>query len=116
MMVKHVLCVTLSALSLVACSDLTGANDADEKADKKQQNPDPVANTPSPVEISCAYPAGGNFGVAVNMIVPSNKQWDGYAELADTNAPPQHHGIGEYFDCDGSRGINAIMVDTSQFG
>jgi hypothetical protein len=115
-MLKHIACVALTSLSLVACSDLTGANDADEKAEKKKNNPDPVAVTPAPTEISCAYPGGPNFGVAMNMIVPSNKQWDGYAELTDTNAPAQHHGIGEFFDCDGSRGINAVVVDTSQYG
>ncbi len=114
-MLKHIVCVALASAALVGCSDLTGANDADERAEKKQKNPEPVANTPAPHDISCAYPQG-QFGVAMNMTVPSNKQWDGFAELTDTNAPPQHHGIGEWFDCDGSRGINAIMVDTSQFG
>jgi hypothetical protein len=104
------------AAGLAGCSDLTGANDAGDNADKNSEQPDPVANTPSPTEITCAYPVVGNYGVSPNMVVPKTHQWQGYAELTDTNQPAQTISAGQFFDCDGSRGIHAIMVDTSQYG
>ncbi|MCA9618124.1 MAG: hypothetical protein KC731_03860 [Myxococcales bacterium] len=60
----------------------------------------------------CEYPQGP-YGVAQGAIVPPNLSWQGYAPGAST---PSTISIADLFDCDGSRGIDAIIVDTSQYG
>jgi hypothetical protein len=62
----------------------------------------------------CEYPAGP-YGVAEGQTVPPMLTWQGYAE------GPSSDGVvtitmSDYFDCDGTKGIDALMVDTSQFG
>ncbi len=61
----------------------------------------------------CTYPAGP-YGVAVNATLSPSLSWQGYDEgpvgQVTTIA------LQDYFDCDGSKGINALMVETSQYG
>jgi|RhiMetdeSRZDD1v2_1073273.scaffolds.fasta_scaffold1367617_2 hypothetical protein len=60
----------------------------------------------------CTYPAGP-YGVAQGQVVPPTLTWQGYAPGSNTVTTIS---IQDFFDCDGSKGINAVMVDTSQFG
>lgn len=46
----------------------------------------------------------------VGATVPGNLEWQGFAENADT---PGTVRIQDYFDCDGSKGIHALLLDTS---
>jgi hypothetical protein len=55
-----------------------------------------------------AYPAGP-FGLNVGDVV-SNFSWTGYAPGASTTSTIQ---LSDYYDCDGSRGINALLIDVS---
>lgn len=65
---------------------------------------------PGPTE--CEYPAGP-YGVAQGQIVPPNLTWQGFAP---GSSAAQTISILDFFDCDGSRGIHAVLFDTSQFG
>ena len=65
---------------------------------------------PGPTE--CEYPAGP-YGVAQGQIVPPNLTWQGFAPGSSTASTIS---IQDFFDCDGSRGIHAVLFDTSQFG
>jgi len=62
----------------------------------------------------CVYPTTG-FGNGVGNVVPPHRQWDGFPEGSKagvaTDAVPVL--LDDYFDCDGSRGINAILLDES---
>jgi hypothetical protein len=60
----------------------------------------------------CAYP-GGPYGVNVGNVVSPSLSWQGYPEKSSQIGTVS---IKDYFDCDGSKGINALMVDTSQYG
>jgi hypothetical protein len=60
----------------------------------------------------CTYPTGP-YGVAVNQTVPPSLTWQGYSPGASS---PGTVSIQELFDCDGSKGIDAILFDTSQYG
>ncbi len=61
---------------------------------------------------SCEYPAGP-YGVGQGQVVPPTISWQGYAPGASA---PSTITMESLFDCDGSKNINAIVVDTSQFG
>lgn len=61
---------------------------------------------------NCEYPAGP-YGVAQGATVPPSLSWQGYAPGSST---PSTISIQDLFDCDGSRGIDAIIIDTSQYG
>jgi hypothetical protein len=58
---------------------------------------------------ACAYPMG-TVGTTLGSLVNSNLTWQGFPEGADQATTIR---ITDYLDCDGSRGINALLVDTS---
>lgn len=60
----------------------------------------------------CEYPAGP-YGVAQGQTVPPSLSWQGYLPGASS---PSTITIDMFFDCDGRKGINAVVVDTSQYG
>ena len=60
----------------------------------------------------CQYPAGP-YGVGQGQTVPPSLSWQGYAPGASS---PSTLSIQEFFDCDGAKGIHAILFDTSQYG
>src|SRR6185503_3608220 len=97
----HGIWVALAAASLVGCNNLTDAEgvDIDESA---SNGPGESAVTPASPQINCAYPAASNWGVAAGQTVPATKSWQGYGELADTNAPAQQIDLSSLYDCDGS--------------
>lgn len=61
---------------------------------------------------NCEYPMGP-YGVAQGQVVPPTISWQGYAPGASA---PSTITMESLFDCDGSKNVNAIIVDTSQFG
>jgi hypothetical protein len=68
---------------------------------------------PEPLPTDCgAYPSGP-YGVAVGSAVPPSLSWQGYAPGSDqvSTVVPD-----DFYDCDGTRGIDAVLLDTSQFG
>jgi hypothetical protein len=107
----------LATVGLTACAPEQPGDDAD---DNQQEFADGVDQTvtpgndgvgePSPVSISCTYPAAS--GVATGQVVPATG-WDGYAP---GEAEARRIEISEFYDCVGSKSVHAIMYDTSQFG
>lgn len=66
-----------------------------------------TTTTNSPVD--CQYPDSG-FGVNVGSYVSGNLAWQGYTEGAAQSGTVS---IQDYFDCDGSKGIHALLIDSS---
>jgi thiol-disulfide isomerase/thioredoxin len=58
---------------------------------------------------ACVYPPAP-FGKSQGKTVPSTLKWQGYAEGA---TEPGTVSITDYYDCDGSKGIHAVLLDTS---
>jgi hypothetical protein len=58
---------------------------------------------------NCVYPGGPN-GVSQGSIADGSLTWQGYADGANQLSTVT---IKDYFDCDGSKGINALLVLTS---
>jgi hypothetical protein len=56
---------------------------------------------------SCQYPAGP-YGLTQGSIVPPDLSWQGFAENGDNT--PTTIRISDFLDCDGSKGINALLV------
>ncbi len=57
----------------------------------------------------CVWPESG-FGTQVGSFVRQNLNWQGYRAGEDVVSDMS---VEEYFDCDGSRGINALLFVTS---
>jgi hypothetical protein len=57
----------------------------------------------------CVWPEG-NFGTAIGSNVRQNLSWQGYRPGEDVISDIS---IEEFYDCDGSKGINALLVVTS---
>ena len=60
----------------------------------------------------CAWPEQ-NLGVGVGQYVPANFAWQG---LAPGENQERQISIQEFFDCDGSRNLHAVLLITSQYG
>jgi hypothetical protein len=116
------LSLVVSAALLVACSDAAPPAQGDagspQPTDDASTAPDDAstitpdaaaadAGTPPPP--ACTYPKGP-YGVGLNEVLSPNSSWQGYA-ANDTAVKTLK--MSDLFDCDGSKGINAIMIDVS---
>ncbi len=73
----------------------------------------PAAQEP-PIDFAtpwwCAYPEGP-YGVEKGDVVPPDLEWQGYRP---GDSEPSTISIREMYDCDGNKGINALLVSTSK--
>jgi hypothetical protein len=60
----------------------------------------------------CQWPAGP-FGKSKGQTLPDGMSWQGYAPGA---AMASTISVKDLFDCDGAKGIDAVMFETSQWG
>lgn len=58
---------------------------------------------------SCVYPSSG-YGVYEGQVVPGNLAWQGYPDGSSASGTVS---IKDYFDCDGSKGIHALLIVNS---
>ena len=76
-----------------------------------------MSNIPPPELISCVYPtkqlAEANSGVDVGNILPAAMSWAGYPSQS---SEPGTVNVSDYYDCDGTKGYDVLLFDTSQFG
>jgi hypothetical protein len=94
----------------------TDAGIADSSAAPVDSGPaDTGSDDASDASSSCVYPAAptgpdGGYGVEVGSVLPPTLQWQVYAPGATT---PTVLKATDLYDCDGSKGINAIVFDSS---
>lgn len=74
----------------------------DSAAPSTDAAPDAPAN-------GCVYPAGP-YGITVGKVLNPNLQWQGFLPGATS---PSTVSVSDLYDCDGSKGINAVVVDSS---
>ena len=60
----------------------------------------------------CDYPAGP-YGVEVGDTLPQALAWQGIVAGGDSITTIA---VDSLFDCDGTRGIRAVLIDSSQYG
>jgi hypothetical protein len=60
----------------------------------------------------CTYPTTG-FGVDVGKVLVPHRSWPGYAAGSTATSKPTTISMDDFFDCDGTKHINALLVDTS---
>ena len=118
---SRALAVAAMCATAIGCNPLTGADDVDTDED----NPDPTekptiveGDAPATPTINCAYPTTGNLGVGQGSIVPGDLKWQG---IGPGEMAPREVSVAELFDCAGSltingQPVNAVMIDTSQYG
>jgi len=58
---------------------------------------------------ACAYPAGP-YGTTVGSVVDPSLSWKGYKDASGSSVTIT---IADYYDCDGTRGVNALLLDES---
>jgi hypothetical protein len=57
----------------------------------------------------CAYPAGP-YGTKVGDVVDPSLQWQGYV---NDSGQSSNIAISDYYDCDGTKGVTALLLDES---
>jgi hypothetical protein len=77
----------------------SGTGDAGDNADAEDADDGPTGN--------CVYPSGP-YGTAVGKVIDPSLTWQGYVPGA-TTVTTIH--ITDFYDCDGSKGVNAIVLD-----
>ncbi len=114
--------LVLLTSSLIACNTLTGAEDVVLYPSAKEAIMGGGASSPGGAGGAggaggtvtvCEWPEAPSFGVSQGMTLPDYLQWQGLPENSDESAQIS---IQDYYDCDGTRGINALFITTSQFG
>ena len=60
----------------------------------------------------CVYPTAG-LGFGVGNVVPPHRTWQGFPDNSLATSMPVKVSFDDYYDCDGSKGITALLVDTS---
>ncbi len=75
-----------------------------------------IGDKPMPSVLNCGWPESMDVGKAPGQTLPTGMFWEGYRAGMDPNGPPTTVDIAEFFDCDGSKGVDAVVFDTSQFG
>jgi hypothetical protein len=100
---------TLMAMLLAAGCSSKAANETstdsgadDATADAGDEGGDADAS-------GCVYPAGP-YGVTVGKVLPPTLSWQGFAPGATAASTVK---ITDLYDCDGSKGINAILIDNA---
>jgi hypothetical protein len=70
--------------------------------------PDTADDTGEAASRQCHYPAGP-YGYDSGEVPPPTLSWAGWAEGGGASTVT----LRDYFDCDGSKGVNALLVDQS---
>ncbi|MBI4699678.1 MAG: redoxin domain-containing protein [Deltaproteobacteria bacterium] len=61
---------------------------------------------------ACMYPLGP-YGVTKDKVLSPSLKWQGFPPESEEQATIM---VGDYLDCEGTRGINAVLFTTHQFG
>ena len=105
-------------LSLAACNQVTGVDDLRVNALGSGVNgqggngggsASGAGGSTSTGGVVCQYPMG-SYNNKVGAVVKPGLTWEGFADDSDTAGTVA---MEDYYDCDGSRGINAILILTS---
>ena len=108
---------TLMLATAVGCGPSGDADDTDDnKSFFVDGYQDISAPSPATSEAFCNYnktlELGATVGVDLLQVLPAHT-WQGYrpGEAVESTVA-----IPEFFDCEGSRNIHGILIDTSQYG
>ena len=106
-----------ASVCVSACSSSTGSSGPDAATPPQDDGATPVMDEAGPVDEAsmeagpptCVYPSGP-YGTGPGNTLGPTLSWQGYA-ANDPNVSTLT--LSELFDCDGSKGIDAIIIDTS---
>jgi len=90
--------------AIVACSATADPVDSTGLGDDEDEDWGTGGGGTAPP--SCTYPSGA-YGVQLGAIANPSLSWQGYP---DNRTDPASIEVGSYLDCDGTKGINALLV------
>jgi hypothetical protein len=96
----------LIGMLTAACSTASTGKTPDEPADS---GPGAADTAPAAADTGPSYPSGP-YGVTVGKVLDPTLEWQGFAPNATT---PSTVKITDLWDPDGSKGINAVVIDSS---
>jgi hypothetical protein len=108
----------MAALLAAGCSSssngASGGNGADSGGGATEDSGAPLdadtdADADDAAPTGCVYPSGP-YGVTVGKVLNPDLQWQGFVPGATTASTVK---ITDLYDCDGSKGLNAIVVDSA---
>jgi hypothetical protein len=106
--------IVAGSIALVGCTTLNGNDEWEVSGDPIVGGGMEVTvptDVPPPKGMSCAYPQG-TLGVSVGNVVSVFTGWNGLPP----NETERQFQLAEYYDCDGTKGVDAILISTSQYG
>jgi hypothetical protein len=86
----------------------TGGTDA-ASANEDSAAPDADTDADDASPSGCVYPEGP-YGVTVGKVLNPDLQWQGFVPGATTASTIN---ISDLYDCDGSKGLNALVIDSA---
>lgn len=117
-MKQHLLIGAAAVLAMVTtgCNGLTGADrfgTDDQEIGDGGEDTKVVSRAPASKPLSCAYPTEGQTGVDVGNLVSSSIAYE--TTLHPFEDMPRPLRISDLYDCDGSKGVDAIIVITAKY-
>lgn len=114
----HLLIGAVAALAMgtMGCNGLTGADrfgTDDQEIDGGGEDQKLVSRAPATKPLSCAYPTEGQAGVDVGNLVTSSLAYE--TTLHPGEDAPRRLAISDLYDCDGSKGVDGILLITAKF-
>ncbi len=89
--------------------DDAGSSGGGDDASSGSDDASDAGQQPMEASQACAYPSGP-YGVQMGQVISPSLTWQGYAEGSSNVTTVSAK---DYFDCDGSKGINALVFDES---
>jgi len=103
-------------MATTGCNGLTGADrfgTDDQEIDDGDDDTKVVSRAPASKPLSCAYPTEGQMGVDVGNLVSSSLAYE--TTLHPFEETPRRLAISDLYDCDGSKGVDGIIVITAKY-
>jgi hypothetical protein len=103
------LMAVLLAAGCSSASNGASAGGSDAAATEDTSAPDADVDADDAAPTGCVYPKGP-YGVTVGKVLDPSLVWQGYIPGATTVSTVK---ITDLYDCDGSKGLNALVIDSA---
>jgi len=100
---------TLMALLVAAGCSSKSANETSNNDSGAEDSSVDASDEGDAAAGGCVYPSGP-YGITVGKVLDPSLQWQGFAPGATTASTVK---ITDFYDCDGSKGINALLIDNA---
>jgi hypothetical protein len=115
---RRVAAILALAAPMIGCNNLIGNDEIDTEGEGanagRQATPDDVQG--GPLALNCAYaPDPASIGTAKDKYLSAAKNWQGWKAGTTDFSSPATINATDFYDCNGSKGVHAIVFEMAKF-